>query len=63
MLSDQKDLLLKIEQVEKNLLQYGGKIQKSEEDIQIIFKTLKVLLAPPDHSRARVGFRRPNEKE
>ena len=59
-LTDQKDQLLKIEQLEKNLLLQNGKMQKSEEDIQIIFKTLKALLAPTDHIRTRIGFRRPN---
>jgi hypothetical protein len=63
MLSDQKDLLFKIEQVEKNRLQQNGRMQKNEEDIQLIFKTLKALLMPPNTPRPRVGFRRPNEKE
>jgi hypothetical protein len=57
-LSDQKDLIVKIEQIEKNLLKQGGRMQKNEEDIQIIFKTLKALLKPPNDSRPRVGFRR-----
>jgi hypothetical protein len=63
MLSDQKDLLIKLELVEKNLLRQGGRMQKNEEDIQVIFNALKELLKPPDDPRPRVGFRRPNEKE
>ncbi len=63
MLSDQKDLLSKIEQVEKNLLKHSNRMQKNEEDIQLIFKSLKALLTPPDDPRPRIGFRRPNEKE
>ena len=62
-LSDQKDLLLKLAQIEKTLLNQGGRMQKNEEDIQAIFKTLKALLKPQDSPRPRVGFRRSNEKE
>lgn len=62
-LSDQKDLMLKLDQIEKNLLNQSGRMQKNEEDIQVIFKTLKALLKPPDNPRPRVGFRRTNEKD
>jgi hypothetical protein len=57
----QRDMMIKLEQVEKNLMQQGAGIKKNEEDIQAIFKVLKELLEPSDDSRPRVGFRRAGE--
>jgi phage regulator Rha-like protein len=62
-LSDQKDLLIKFEQMEKNLIKQFGRMQKNEDDIQVIFKTLKVLLKENNNPRPRVGFRRSDERE
>ncbi len=49
-----KDILLKLEQIER-------KIDGHDEDIQLIFKYLKQLLNPPQEPRPRIGFRRPDE--
>jgi phage regulator Rha-like protein len=57
----QKDMMIKLEQVEKNLMQQGIGIKKNEADIQAIFKALKELLVSPEDIRPRVGFRRSNE--
>ena len=57
-----KDILLKLEQIEKNMIKQDGKMRKYEEDIQMIFEVLKVLLNPPQESRPRIGFRRSEEK-
>ncbi|MBS1661563.1 MAG: ORF6N domain-containing protein [Bacteroidetes bacterium] len=55
MLLTHKDILLKLEQLEKQVTQ-------NSEDIQMIFTALKKLLIPPEQSnRRRIGFRRPNE--
>ncbi|MBS1566217.1 MAG: hypothetical protein JST39_17670 [Bacteroidetes bacterium] len=51
-----KDILLKREQLERQVVQ-------NSEDIQIIFTALKQLLNPPQEPRPRVGFRRNDEKE
>ena len=59
----QKDMMIKLEQVEKNLMQQGIGIKRNEEDIQAIFKVLKELLEPTDNNRPRVGFRRANESD
>ena len=56
MLLTHKDILLKLEQIER-------KVAGHDEDIQLIFKCLKQLLNPPQKPRPRIGFRRPNEKE
>jgi len=57
MLSTNKDILLKMEQLEKNLLKQDGKQKKNEEDIQVIFKALKQLFNPPQPPRERIGFK------
>ena len=44
MILTHKDILLKLEQVEKNMMKQDGKMKKYEEDIQVIFKALKQLL-------------------
>lgn len=51
-----KDILLKLEQLERQVVQ-------NSEDIQMIFAALKELLNPPTEPRPRVGFRRPGEEE
>jgi hypothetical protein len=56
MLLNYKDLLLKLEQLEK-------KITGHDEDIQLVFAYLKKLLPTPEQvERPRIGFRRPNEE-
>jgi len=63
MLLTQKDLMIKLEQVEKEIIMQGSKMKKNEESIQIIFDALKKLLNPPNISRPRIGFRRTNERD
>jgi hypothetical protein len=58
-----KDILIKLEQMEKKMIKQGGKIKKHDEDIRLIFDYLKQLLNPPQEPRPRIGFRRPNEEE
>ena len=50
MLSTNKDILLKIEQLEK-------KGTGHDKDIQLIFGALKKLLNPPQEPRQRIGFK------
>jgi phage regulator Rha-like protein len=54
-LSANKDILIKLEQLEKKVTNHG-------EDIQMIFSALKQLLNPPTSRRQRIGFRRNNER-
>jgi len=52
-----KDILLKLEQLEKQTYQ-------NTKDIQIVFAYLKQLLTPPEQTnRKRIGFRRKDEQE
>ena len=54
MLLTNKDILLKLEQIEK-------KVTGHEADIKIIFSALKQLLTQPPKPRTRIGFRRNGE--
>jgi phage regulator Rha-like protein len=54
MLLTHKDILLKLEQLEK-------KVTGHDEDIRLIFEYLKQLLTPPQEPRAKIGFKRNNE--
>jgi diadenosine tetraphosphatase ApaH/serine/threonine PP2A family protein phosphatase len=56
MLLTHKDILLKLEQIER-------RVAGHDEDIQLIFKYLKQLLNPPQEPRPRVGFRRKEEQD
>ena len=55
MLLTHTDILLKLEQLEKQVVQNSG-------DIQMIFAALKELLSAPAEPRPRVGFRRNDER-
>ena len=64
MLLTHKDILLKLETIEKKLMMQDGRMKEQEDDIQMIFAALKKLLQPrEDEPRPRVGFRRNNEKD
>lgn len=56
-----KDVLIKLEQLEKNMLKQDEKMNKQEEEIQLIFKALKQLLNPPQEPRKRIGFKSKEE--
>jgi hypothetical protein len=55
MLLTHKDILLKLEQLERQVVQ-------NSEDVQMIFAALEELLNPPQTPRPRVGFRRKDEQ-
>jgi ORF6N domain len=50
MLSTHKDVLLKLEQLER-------KVVSQDDDIKLIFEYLKELLNPPDEPRPKIGFK------
>ncbi len=52
-----KEILLKLEQVEKNMIKNEVGMKKHDEDIQVIFKVLKQLVNPPHPPRTRIGFK------
>ena len=49
-LSTHKDILLKLEQLEK-------KVNKHDDDIQLIFSALKQLLNQPNPPRKKIGYK------
>jgi phosphomevalonate kinase len=51
MLINNKDILLKLEKLEKN-------VKENKEDIAMIFEALKQLLNPPQSKRRLIGFNR-----
>jgi hypothetical protein len=55
MLLTQKDILLKLEQFEKQ-------VAKNSAEIQLIFDTLKRLLNSPQEPRKRIGYKRSTEE-
>lgn len=57
MLLTHKDILLKLEKIEKELVQQGSRTTKNEEDIEMIFTALKKLLNPPNPPREPIGFK------
>jgi hypothetical protein len=57
-----KDILVKLEQIEKTMLKQDVRMNKHEEDIQMIFEALKKLLNPSAEPRPRIGFRRKDEQ-
>lgn len=56
MLLTHKDILLKLEQLEKQVVQ-------NSDEIQLIFSALKELVSPPQEPRPSIGFKRQSEKE
>ena len=52
-----KDVLIKLEQLEKRMLKQDERTNKHEEEIQVIFKALKELLNPPNSPRKQIGFK------
>jgi ORF6N domain len=57
MLLTHKDILLKLEKIEKELIKHGSRTEKNEKDIELIFSALKKLLNPPNPPREPIGFK------
>ena len=55
MLLTHKEILLKLAQLEK-------KFDKHDEEIEIIFNTLKQLINPPIEERKKIGFKTPDKE-
>lgn len=53
-----KDLLLKLENIEKRMLEQDNTVHKHEEEIQVIFTALKQLIEPPQERRAAIGYKK-----
>ena len=60
MLLTHKDIMLKLEKIEKELMKQDSRTTKNEGDIGIVFTALKKLLSPPQKPRKRIGFKPDN---
>jgi hypothetical protein len=56
-----QDVLLKMEKIEKKMLQQDDKTKKHEEEIQVIFKALKQLIVQEQEPRKLIDFKREGE--
>jgi hypothetical protein len=56
-ISSNQELILKLEQVENRLLMNQEKTNQHEEEIALIFKYLKQLLAPKKTERESIGYK------
>lgn len=61
MLLSHKDILLKLEQIEKKMFEQDKRTDTLEGEIQLIFKALKQLLHPPEKQRKPVGYELPKK--
>jgi hypothetical protein len=57
MLSNNKDLVLKIEQLEKNVLKQNNQVSQNTLDIQTVFQAWKALLHQKSEPHPRIGFK------
>jgi len=57
MLLTHKNILLKLEQLEKNMFMYDEKSNKLADEIRVIFHALEGLINPPHQPRKRIGFK------
>lgn len=61
MLFTHKDILLKLEQLEKQVLKQDGQVKKHEREMQMIFTALKELLNPKTEPMRKIGFKHKKE--
>ena len=62
MLFAHKDILLKLEQIERKALKQDSRFNKHEKEMQIIFTALKELLNPKTEPMCKIGFKLPKEE-
>lgn len=61
MMLSNKNILLKLEQIEKKLMKHNAKTAKHDDEIQLIFTYLKKLLKPPAAPMKKIGYKRYND--
>jgi hypothetical protein len=57
-----KDIFVKLEQIEKKLQRQDKKINKNEDEVKVVIETLKKLVGAANQPRPVIGFRRQNEQ-
>ena len=61
MMMTHKNILLKLEQIEKKLMKQHTKTTKHDDEIQLIFTYLKRLLNPASAPMKKIGYKRYND--
>lgn len=62
LLMTNQEVLLKLEKIEKKLINQEEKAVKHDEDIQLVFRYLKKLFNPANPPRKKIGFKTSNEE-
>ena len=57
MILNNKDILLKLERLEREMSKRDGQLDRHEKEIQIIFTALKELLNPKPEDMRKIGFK------
>ena len=56
-LVNNKDILLKVERLERKLMNQNNKLNKHEKEMQMVFSALRQLLNPVQKPRRAIGFK------
>ena len=62
MLLEHKDILIKLEALEKRMVMQDGKLKMHENEIKMIFTALKQLINPKIEPIRKIGFKRKEEE-
>jgi hypothetical protein len=62
MLLAHKDILIKLEELEKRILMQDGRLKKHESEMRMIFTALKELINPNGGPMRKIGFKRKEEE-
>lgn len=62
MLSTHKDILLKLEKLEKKLMRHDERSNKYEQEIRMLFEAISQLIAPSNEPRKRIGYKQHSEE-
>jgi hypothetical protein len=57
MLSTHKDVLIKLDKLEKNIFQQEKSLDKHEKEIRLVFSTLRKLVTQPKPERKQIGYK------
>lgn len=62
MLSTHKDILLKLEQLEKKLMKHDERSNMHEQEIRVLFEAINRLIGRSNKPRKKIGYKRQNEE-
>ncbi len=62
MLSSNKDILIKLEQLERKLMKQDERSNKYEQEIKILFEAISQLITHSNEPRKKIGYKRQGEE-